>query len=450
MLDRSVERTFFSTVSAIWRRKFVFALTWILVFAAMVLGVLTLQPIFEGTTLLISGQASLAITSPNARQVTESPQTLMRIAESDEVLRQAAEAVGLDRLAPQLGPTRPSTFEILRRRLVSTTPERPMADDPVGAALPRVHGQLRVRAEPTSGVISISFRHEDASVATLFANAVAQAFVDRQVALYSRPGAVEFFMGQQRRVDQEFAAASARLEQFSRTTQVFAADEQRQLLLRRLNELNTNLALTRNTIADKLGQRQALGDQLRRLAPVARSSYVSSLVDSLSGERAAGAVPRAAENRAVEERSGDPPLLLIRVYQDSMVALFRINSELQGAQNGQRQLQEEQERLAADLNRLAEASEEFARLRRAVDQAAANSDLNARRMMEEQINAELSAARFSSVRVLERATQPLRPVFPNYMVTIAAAAIAALVLAVMAALLVHFVAGWKARARRAG
>jgi uncharacterized protein involved in exopolysaccharide biosynthesis len=346
-----------------------------------------------------------------------------------------------------MGPNRQSRFETLRQRVLGVARPASVTEDPTGSVVAQLRGQFRVRAEPTSGVIAISFRHEDAAISSEFANAAARAFIDRQIALYSRPGAVEFFRDQQRRFDQEFAAASDSLERFSRTTGVFAADEQRDLLLRRLNELNANLALTRNTIADKLGQRQALAEQLRRLAPVARSPYVSSLVESLGGDRTTPASRPAGDARSVEERSGDPPLLLVRVYQDSMVSLFRINAELQGAQNGQRQLQEEQTRITAELNRLAEAAEEFARLRRAVNQAAANSDLNARRMVEEQINAELTAARFSSVRVLQPAARPLRPVFPNYTVAIGASGVAALVTAVAATLVLHFFLGWGARKR---
>ena len=63
-------------------------------------------------------------------------------------------------------------------------------------------------------------------------------------------------------------------------------------------------------------------------------------------------------------------------------------------------------------------------LKRAVDQATYNSDLYSRRMVEEQITAESNVAKLSSVRVLQKATVPVRPVFPNYiLVTLAAAAL---------------------------
>lgn len=437
-LDRSVEQRVLQVFAVLWRYKLLFALTAATAFSALSLMVLALQPSFEATAVLVSGQGSLETTSGNARQVNEAPQTLMRIAESEEVVRRAIETVGPADLAPETNLNQQSGIDRLRAMIFGVEMVRRTAADPVTALLPSVMARFSVRAEPTSGVIRISFRHGDPETATQFANAAAQAFVDRYIALYSRPGAVQFFMNQQGRLDQDFAEASQRFEQFSKQTGVFAVEQQRELLLRRLSELDAALAQTRNTVAEKQGQRQALGEQLRRLAPVARSNYVSSLVDSLAGERPQ-ATTRTPDSRALDERASDPPLLLVRVYQDSMVTLFKINGELAGAQNAQAQLAEEQTRLTMQLNKLAEVTEEYARLRRAVDQAATSSDLNSRRMVEEQINAELSAARFSSVRMLQRATVPLRPAFPNYQLGLLVAAIASCLIASGVVLVVNLI-----------
>ncbi|MGY0575818.1 hypothetical protein ACTGJ9_036255 [Bradyrhizobium sp. RDM12] len=249
-------------------------------------------------------------------------------------------------------------------------------------------------------------------MAAQLANAIAQSFVDRQIDIFSRPGAAEFFLRQKERFEDDFKMASERFEQFARTTQTYSADDQRELLLKRLNDLSLAVAHTRSSISEKTAQRQALANTLRSLAPVARSPYVSSLVDSLSGgDRTAPASP---QSKSVEERTGDPPLLLVKVYQDSMVELFKINSDLAGAESLQKQQTTEISKITEDLNRLSINERDFATLKRAVTQAAANSDLYSRRMVEEQIAAESSAAKFSSVKVLQSASVPFRPVFPNY------------------------------------
>jgi uncharacterized protein involved in exopolysaccharide biosynthesis len=110
-----------------------------------------------------------------------------------------------------------------------------------------------------------------------------------------------------------------------------------------------------------------------------------------------------------------------------MVDLFKINSDLVGAQSLERAQTEEVANLTAELNVLAENEQQFDRLKRAIDRATYNADVYSKRMVEEQINAESSAARFSSVKVMQRATVPLRPVSPNYIVfTLAAAAASAM------------------------
>jgi uncharacterized protein involved in exopolysaccharide biosynthesis len=106
-----------------------------------------------------------------------------------------------------------------------------------------------------------------------------------------------------------------------------------------------------------------------------------------------------------------------------MVNLFKINADLLGAQGLQRQQAEERTRLTEEINRVSRLAQEFAVLRRAVAQSASSQEMTARRAVEEQINAELTAAQIAAVRVLQPATEPTRPVFPNYGLMIPAALI---------------------------
>jgi len=167
---------------------------------------------------------------------------------------------------------------------------------------------------------------------------------------------------------------------------------------------------------------------LRKLAPVARSPYVSSLIDYLGANRNAPAA-KPFDSHAVDDRASDPPLLLVKVYQDSMVLLFKINSDLAGFANLQTQQVDEVARLTAELNRLSQDEQEFIQLKRAGDLAAFNLDLYTKRMVEEQINEESNVAKFSSVKVLQAATVPLRPVFPNFQLVTAAALVMGLLAA---------------------
>lgn len=412
-MDRSLELGIKNTVAAVWRHKIIFLLTSSTVFAAVIVGVLSIQPVYEGATLLIGGQVNLEQLPDGSRKPVQSSTSLSRIAESEEVVRQAIEKVGVGTLVDTVEVKQASIFARARAALFQVPLTPPRRDvDQIDAVLPQVKAGLKVRGEPNSDIIRIAYRHKDPVVASDFSNAVAQAFVDRQIALYGRPGAAEFFMRQRQRFDDELKAASEELEKFAVSTSTYSAEEQRQLLLKRLSDLSAAQALTRGSISDRVGQRQSLADSLRKLAPVARSPYVSALVDTLSPDRASGS--RVGDSRVLDDRSSDPPLLLVKVYQDSMVALFKINSDLAGAQSMQKQQADEIAKLTVELNGLSQNEQQFATLKRAVTQATFNSDLYAKRMVEEQINAESSAAKFSSVKVLQRSTEPLRPVFPNY------------------------------------
>jgi len=107
-----------------------------------------------------------------------------------------------------------------------------------------------------SNIIRISFRHRDPITAADFANAIAQAFIDRQVALFGRPGAATFFQRQRERFADDFKRASSEPEAYSVATGTYAADDQQQLLLKRLNDLSLSLAVTRGSISKKTGSRR--------------------------------------------------------------------------------------------------------------------------------------------------------------------------------------------------
>ena len=419
-LDRSLEKGIRLLLLVVWRYKIRFVLTAVLVFSCVVVAALYIRPVYEGSTLLIAGQAGLQQTPEGTRKPAETALALARIADSEDVVAEAIEKFGLQSLVQDVAPNRVSISDRLRK-LVFPSIVLPKADLPlVDSYLPGIKLALSVKGEPNSDIIRIAFRNRDPAIAANFANAIAETFVERQLALQSKPGAAEFFRRQRERFDDEIKRAADELNTFSAVTGIYAVEDQRQLLLKRLNDLATASALTRGSISDKAGQRQSLADELRKLAPVARSPYVSALVEALSVDHGLP-VPRASDSRIIDDRSSDPPLLLVKVYQESMAALFKVNSDLAGAQNMQKQQVSEVASLTSELAVLSANEPKFARLKRAVEQAVYNSDLYSRRMIEEQINAESNAAKFSSIKVLQKATISLKPVFPNYILVAALA-----------------------------
>jgi uncharacterized protein involved in exopolysaccharide biosynthesis len=399
-----------------------------------------ITPRFEASALLVVGQGALDGPTQSLRKIAESSISLARIAESEEVIRRAAEEVGLARLigATDSPPTTWRGMTIIGEFLSfpwSNVGHSRREITALDLAMPALSEGLTVRREPNSDIIRISFQHTDAVTAADFANAVAHTFVDRELDLFSLPGAAEFYERQKVTFDQEMQRASDQLEAFETANQTYSIDDEKQLLLGRASDTAAALARTRGSIAEKTGQKETLAAQLRMLKPVTQSPFVSSLVTTLGKvdhleNNVGGATPRSPD----EPRLSDPPLLMVRVYQDAMVALFKVNGELTGLDNLQQEQAEELKRLNAQLAALSSREGEFSRLKRALAQASLNSDTSAKRAVEEQISAAANAAKFSMVKVVQKAYAPIKPVFPKYRLVVGLGLIAALAAAVGIAL----------------
>jgi uncharacterized protein involved in exopolysaccharide biosynthesis len=430
--DRSIETLLKLAGGHLWRRKSLFLLSTVLFFCLFMNWVIAQQPVYEGTVLLAGGQATPNQSQEQGRKDSDTSIALLtRIAESDEVVKAAASDVGISQLAPPLPPSGPSLFGRLRRYLHPTAYEPMTHPGSIDAELGRIKSGLVIRGEQNASIIRISFRNPDPELAARFANSMSVRLIERHTLFGTRLGAANFFLQQRQRFEQEAAKAAKGLQAFSSRTSLFSVDEQRGLLLRRRDALALSLATTKGLVSQKLAERQTLAEELRKLMPVARSPYVSSLVDSLGGDRSG---PRP-DSRIVDDRTTDPPLLLIRVYQETMAALFKVNADVVGAQSLMRQQSDEIEAITAELGANLQNQEEFMRLKSDVDRATANLELYSRRMVEEQISAELGQARFSSVKVLQEATPAMRPSFPNYQFMTALAAIVAAIGGAIVALL---------------
>jgi uncharacterized protein involved in exopolysaccharide biosynthesis len=426
---------------AVWRWKRLALGTFLALSDLVFVACFVITPKFEASTLLVVGQNSLDGSSEASRSTSEFSASMVQIVESPDVIRRAVEQVGLAKLVrstnnPTIGTVRtiPVISEILS--LFARPPNREIAA--IDRAIPSLSSALEVKRELNSNVIRVSFRHEDPVTAANFVNAVAQSFVDRQLVLFSRPGAADFYQRQKVKFDEEIGRASDELRAFVATNKIYSIYDERQLLLKRSSDASAALTMTRGSISDKTGQKETLTSQLRLLKPVTQSPFVSSLVNALGGDDRAeknnGATPKIPLQTDERHLSDAPPLLMVRVYQDTMVALFKVNGELTGLANLQQEQTGEIQRLKLALEELSIKEAEFVRLERVLAQASLNSDIYARKMIEEQISAESNAAKFSTIKIFQQAYPPIKPNFPNYRLLAGFGLAAALVAAVAVAL----------------
>ena len=125
---------------------------------------------------------------------------------------------------------------------------------------------------------------------------------------------------------------------------------------------------------------------------------------------------------------------MVRIYQETIDALFKADTELQGLTNLEIEQAAEIARLNSELDRLSASNAEFNKLERAVAQASLNADAYAKRMVEEQISSESVTAKFSIVKIVQGAYAPISPSFPNYTLLIGLSVCLSLVIGGLAGL----------------
>lgn len=369
--------------------------------------------------------------------------SLARIGTTDQVILEAMNRVGLPRLFKEADMTllarfRQNTAELLEQKTAellglaaskadeqqtsktnkqqtskANKQQTSKADEQqtnLGAVAASLRDLISARQEGRSDLLRISFRFPDPAVAAEFLNQLANSLVGAQAALVQVPGAGEFFHEQAGRLEQEAEKAAADMKDFSVAASIYSAADQRGLLLQRASALSTLMATTRGSIEERKGQKQAIVNQLHVMRPVTQSKTVTGIVNSLAGRE--GKAKEAAENLLNVDET--PPLLLVKVYQDSMANLLKINSELNGALKLESSLREELDSVNAQLADLTSKESEYERLKRVLTRASSAADYYGTRMMEEQINLESAKkTQLSSVRVVQLADNPIVPMFPR-------------------------------------
>ena len=379
--------------------------------------------------------------NPDTRQ-EQMANSLARIAQSEEVVRAAVKVVGPEVLYPQLvkeqkPQTTPSIFENIFDRtsvkeqiakLQNVPLVSPMADavatlisdsqwlrkersgrDPslADSAFVAASNALSVRVEVNTDLLRLTFRHSNPQIAAEFVNAWAQAFIKRNLRLEASPGVVEFLREQERHYDNEFGRTSNALSAFARQQNMYSVDEQRRLLLLQRKEVAAALALTKGAIADKTAQANEVSKQLAKMKLPGLASQISGYARNLNlREDSADPAPKFP--------ASDPPLLLVKVYQDTVAALVKIDAELAGQRALEVQQKGQFDNVNSELATLASDETQYERLKNEVNLAKYNAELFAKRVAEQQVDAELNIRQFSRrIQMVQEATPPLQANFPR-------------------------------------
>lgn len=416
-----------------WRQQWVLYLCLFLTFSAAFLFYAAAGERYEAYTLLRAGQGikersgSANVALGEGFDLQSRMELLSRIAKIDHVIQEAAKAVGYDRLSFETNPTLLSQVRkaLLANvaawndwafgeevKVVAATDGAQAAIERNQSAILSLRDRVFAKQEGRSDLLRISFRHRDPLVAASYLDELANALVAIHNTDVQMPGAQEFFQQQTKRLEEEAEIAAANLKIFSVKASIYSVDEQRLLLLRRANDLSALISTTRGTIEEKKGQKQAIVDQLQILRPVTQSRTVSRMVRSIGGQDFRKPIDNGA--REPDDLGETPPLLLVRVYQDNMAALMKVNADLNGSAELLNQLGAELDQVNKELALLSSKEAEYGRLKRVLTTASTAAAHYATRIQEEEISSEVAKkTQLSSLKVVQRAIPPTSPVFPQ-------------------------------------
>lgn len=344
--------------------------------------------------------------------VEQAARSQIALMESEEVIRRAIDKVGLPKLeadpAAHVAPHVEAWLNRLRQR---------SKDVEVGVldlAYIQVADAVDARFEPNTNLIRLRLRDGDPILARELASAVIDSFVDRYYELYSGGGAVGFFQDQQKRSAKNFEALSTQLAEFSRANNIFDVAEQRRLLLQERTRVAGALLTTQGQIRQTAEQTRVIPEQLAKMKPVGRLPQVTGLTQKQETEADPKSQAQKDEDNALTRRlAQDPPILLVKVYQDTIADLVKLKIDLEGYRALEKQQLQQLGSIEQQLSVLSSKEAEFQRLQLEVTQARQGTEAYSRRTLEERLALELNSNMLSGVRVVQRATTPLKPVWPT-------------------------------------
>jgi uncharacterized protein involved in exopolysaccharide biosynthesis len=208
-------------------------------------------PVYESSSKLLVLFGRHFIYRPEAGRDVEDMQNYSResvinadidILNSEDLLMEVIEAVGLDRLYP--GSKR--------------TPD----GKPPVAAVRRMADSYSVRGMDKSNTLRVSFEHADAQLAADVVNTAVARFTQRHLEAFSDPKLVVFYEEKANLYRQKLNEVDTRTREYQLSQSTVDLEAQRNLLLRELNQLDGDLSRTRIRIAGLTRKAAFLEQQL--------------------------------------------------------------------------------------------------------------------------------------------------------------------------------------------
>ncbi len=278
---------------------------------------------------------------------------------------------------------------------------------------------LSVHPEPKTDLIRVSFSHPDRQIAAEFVNALVQMYLSRHVQLMSQSNASAFMESERKKYEYDFDVASLTLNRFSVKNNMYSIEEQLRLALDRRKEIQSNMEHTLGRIAQLQAEIRETSQQLVALKLNNLSPQLAELARK-GTQNAGGAQNQGHVNSDLTGPipTHDPPLLLVRVYQETAQSLVNKNAELVGLRELIAQQKQAYDAINHELSDVSAQRAQFEQLRRNVELAKQSANSFALKEIEQRTELALGAQKLLRLEVVQEATAPLKPGFPTRTVII--------------------------------
>jgi polysaccharide chain length determinant protein (PEP-CTERM system associated) len=352
----------------------------------------------------------------------ESINSEIEILKSRDLVEKVISALGMERIYPDLTANPPKNIT------------------PMDAAVLRFQKSVSVKSITKSNVIRVSFQHGSPQVAAMVVNQLVEFFKEKHLEIFSESRTS--FLGKQLAIYRENLDKSEEtLETFKQAHNLVSLEEQRLLLLKQRVELDTGLKNAENQTTQLEEKISSLTLQIRKISeniPLYQETERYKIIDDTKAEllslqlkeqellgkhneknrlvvnvRKEIAMVKNFLDQQEKEIKGKVRIGKNTVYQEIEREIIQTKAELSSFEAKMKTIREQLASLDNQIKELDRREKDLRHLERERAINEENYQTYVKKLEESRITAEMDQEKMVSVRVIQTATVPAKPVKPN-------------------------------------
>jgi len=265
--------------------------------------------------------------------------------------------------------------------------------DPTTAAIGRLSRKIRVEPITLTNVLQVTYTDRNPGRAAKVVNTLLESYIERHIEVHRVSGAALFLEDQAGIYKQRLDESATDLRSFTGRNDIFDIKQQKTNYLERLAVAETNLRNLTGTRGTEDPMEMA-------------SASDHELLRSLKGE----IINLELQRTTTVETYGEDHKMVKDIDKKIEVTKDRLATEIE---NLRQIYARDVKEIRAALNGLEWKEAEYDRLNLIVEEARNNYLLYQQKTEEARVQSAMDNQKISSVRVLEKATVPTKPSFPN-------------------------------------